>query len=149
MNGCECEQCSNACSIKPGWFMPGEAEKVADYLGKSLQELFDTHLGVDWWVSDLDVFLLTPATKNMESGQEYDSNPRGVCVFFDNGLCTIHSVKPYECKEYMHNDTSTKVSNRHKLVADAWHDYQDSIGALLGREPQSLELSLLNMFSLW
>ena len=31
-HNCECETCRNACSFKPGWFKPGQAEKVAEHL---------------------------------------------------------------------------------------------------------------------
>lgn len=47
-DSCKCESCQAACRQKPGWFLPGEAERVAEYLGISLEDLFRTKLAVDW-----------------------------------------------------------------------------------------------------
>lgn len=149
MKECRCRYCSEACNHKPGWFKPGEAEKVADHLGLSLEDLFKTKLGVDWWEgSGEDIFLLTPALSNMTPGEEYPGDPRGSCVFFEDGLCSIHSVKPFECGEYMHGDSHGEISSRHRSVADLWRDHQDQIETLLGREPQSSSFGGDGLFGL-
>ena len=144
---CTCDICKSACEHKPGWFMPGEVEKVAEYLDIPLQELFNTKLGVDWWVADEDIFVLAPATTNMDMGTEYPANPKGQCVFYENGLCSIHAVKPFECREFIHGDD--KVGERHEAVANAWQDSQSQIVELLGREPESEEYSLFDSMFLW
>lgn len=146
---CNCDICKGACEHKPGWFLPGEAEQVANHLGISLQELFSTKLGVDWWVAEGDIFVLAPATLEMEAGTEYPAEPRGQCVFYENGLCSIHPVKPYECRTYFHDENKDTVNKRHKAVAEAWQNKQEQIIQLLGREPESEEFSIFNMLSLW
>jgi len=50
VESCTCQDCIIACYHKPGWFAPNEIEKVADFMGISLQQLFDEYLGVDWYV---------------------------------------------------------------------------------------------------
>ena len=147
-NDCTCDVCKGACTFKPGWFMPDEIEKVAEYLGLSLQELFDTKIGVDWWVDDEDIFVLAPATINMSAGEEYPANPIGQCAFYENGLCSIHPVKPFECKKYHHTEQSA-VNERHKSVADAWEKHQKQIVDLLGREPIAEEPESFFSFLLW
>jgi Fe-S-cluster containining protein len=129
---CTCHVCRAACSEQPGWFLPGEAEKVADYLKLSLQELFDSRLGVDWRDLYEPIFVLAPALVDEEPGEEYPGNPKGRCVFFKDGRCEIHEVKPYECREYLHYD---EVRERHEETARAWLEHQSQIRELLGREP--------------
>jgi hypothetical protein len=44
---CTCPTCKNACKERVGFFLPGEAEKVAEFKGLELQQLFDDFLTVD------------------------------------------------------------------------------------------------------
>lgn len=139
---CVCDHCVRCCTIKPGWFKPGEVEKVAEYLKMTVQELFEKYLGVDWWVNlndSGDVFLLSPATVDMTPGQEFPRNPRGTCVFLKDDRCTIHPVKPYECRIAHH---SRKSMAYHKVIAEAWLGKQESIEEILGREPEAREFGV-------
>lgn len=53
MNDCRCNVCKQACEFKPGWFLPGEAEKAADYFDLDFWEFFNAFLGVDFqWARD-------------------------------------------------------------------------------------------------
>ena len=54
---CQCQDCQDACVYKPGWFKPGEIEKVAKYLDVPLEELFKEKLMVDWWEAYQKIFL--------------------------------------------------------------------------------------------
>lgn len=136
-NECTCGKCRRACTIKPGWFMPGEAEEVAKHLNLSLKELFDTYLGVDWWESADNIFVLAPAIVGEQTGAEYPGDPNGKCVFFnDEERCNIHLVKPFECRELTCTGSSIK---RHKNVANSWKNNQEQIEKLLGREPEAKE----------
>lgn len=143
---CSCPDCQAACQHKPGWFKPGEAEKVAAYLNLSLEELFKTKLGVDWWEADPMVFLLAPATTTMEPGHEYPGNPRGQCIFYKDGLCEIHAVKPFECARMMHDDGPTHDGQYHREAKDAWDspEAQALIRTLLGREPESESFTIFD-----
>lgn len=137
---CACAHCQSSCLHKPGWFLPGEAERVAAFLGLSLPELFASKLGVDWHEEEGDIpetFVLAPATTDMEAGTEYPGDPRGACVFYEGGRCTIHPVKPFECREALHGDADDVIVARHPVVAQAWAKQQGQIEMLLGREPQA------------
>ena len=140
---CSCEKCKSACRNKPGWFLPGEAEKVAAYLNISLLQLFQDKLAVDWWVGDDEIFLLSPSLANENAGTEFPGDPRGVCVFFVDGLCTIHPVKPFECREMIHDEGN---NGRHEEVANAWKSHQDQIIELLGRKPESVSFGMFDFF---
>lgn len=152
MSDCRCESCQNACGYKPGWFMPGEAEKLAEHFGIAFEEVFKTKLSVDWYEADenfvSDVFLLSPSVVGGPTGEEFDANPHGVCVFFVDGACSIHDVKPFECRSTMHTDSHEEVAKRHVSVAHAWEneEAQDQITILLGREAAAETYNGLSMF---
>ena len=146
-DSCECSDCRSACSHKPGWFKPGEAERVAQYLGVLLEDLFRDKLAVDWWVGSPSIFLLSPALIGEPSGTEFPGDPRGKCVFYQDGRCSIHAVKPFECHEVVACDDDQ--TNYHKVAAMAWDkpEHQAQIATLLGREP--VEEDSPNLFSLF
>ena len=73
-------------------------------------------------------------------GEMYPSNPRGECVHYENGLCAIQDVKPFECAEYMHGDDRDESASRHRGISEAWAEAQDMIenaDQLRGRMPDS------------
>lgn len=147
---CSCESCVSACRYKPGWFMPGEAEKAADLLNMELPDFFKQYLGVDWWTNrdseqvvegqQGEIFVLAPATLNMDSGDMYPGNPRGQCIFLKGGRCSIHSVKPFECRRYMHDEDDQSIRDRHIEIVKAWSSHQPQVTELLGREPESEDM---------
>lgn len=133
---CACTKCQN----KPGWFLPAEVERVAEHLDLPLEEVFQKYLMADYWEADHeiadDVFVLAPAIVGETPGEEYPADPQGTCVFYRNGRCSIHPVKPFECREYLHNQSTEVVHERHLAVARAWQAHQEQITMLLGREPE-------------
>lgn len=149
--GCKCTPCQDACKSKPGWFLPGEAEKLVDFFGLNFEEVFKKKLAVDWWEADdrfeNDVFVLSPNVVGGDPGEEFDSDPNGVCVFYVNGECSIHEVKPFECAEHIHTESREEIAERHMGVARAWENEQDQIEELLGRKPMSSQYnSIFGMF---
>jgi Fe-S-cluster containining protein len=134
---CKCIKCTNGCTFKPGWFLPKEIKLAAETLMMSEKEFFDRYLGVDWYEGIKEIYVLAPATTSMSPGKEYPADPRGQCVFFNNGLCDIHPVKPYECRESYHTDDDNMTMQRHSFVAEKWKDSQDFIIKLLDRIPES------------
>ena len=138
---CTCHRCSEACSHKPGWFLPGEAEKAAELMKMPLPDFFAKYLGVDWWNGaefGQETFVLAPALKQHEPGTEYPAMPTGQCIFFNKDRrCDIHAAKPHECQQYWHGDNP--AGERHKETAEAWTDHQAQIEALLSRKPTAAE----------
>ena len=124
---CMCAVCQEQCTHKPGWFKPGEAEKVAEFLRIDLQELFDQYLMPDSWELPRDsIRTLSPAIKGKKPGQRL-AYAAGECVFFKEGRCTIHPVKPYECLHATHSPDGT---DPHEEVALSWADHQEQIETL-------------------
>ena len=143
---CDCNKCKGACTVKPGWMLPGEAEKIAEHLGITLQELFDDFLLVDYYLSYQKghKYLLSPALKGKKPGDMTPSNPMGVCIFFDEETehCQIHEVAPYECQMYIHGQAKELTEARHQWIAQQWNhevEYKQLVD-LLGREPSVPEM---------
>ncbi len=113
---CSCEKCQSFCKNQPGWFMPGEAEKVAAYLGMPLPNL------LGWQIkkvrSPRGVEILQPAT----IGGPAEGLQRGVCTFFSDGRCRIHAVKPFECRNVSHADMDSHQIRQD--IYDAWKAVQ-------------------------
>lgn len=146
MNDCSCTVCQSACEHKPGWFLPAEVEPAAKFLGLSVEDFFKKYLLVDWFGADgrgvdHDIFVLSPAVVGSQPGGMFAADPRGVCVFFEDGRCTIHAVKPYECAQAHHDDTEEENGARHQVeLPRAWDvpAVQAEVTRLLGREPNSV-----------
>jgi len=137
-HSCQCKTCKAQCKYKPGWFLPNEIESVAAYLKMSLEELFENWLCVDWYevFADDEMFVLSPGVLYENTGTEFPSDPHGTCVFLDDdNLCTIYPVRPFECRESIHDEDYDLVMKRHREVAEAWKPHIDQIRKLLGREP--------------
>jgi hypothetical protein len=139
MNDCTCSDCQGACTSKPGWFMPGEVERLADHLGTTVEDVFANRLAVDWFEGEggdmPTVFVLAPALNAGPVGAEYPGKPTGRCSQFVDGLCAIHAAKPHECAAYIHDEPYAGVIARHRAVAEAWNtpEHQAQIEHLLGR----------------
>jgi Fe-S-cluster containining protein len=134
---CECPTCQGYCENKPGWFLPGEVEKAADFLGLPLQEFFDRFLSVDWWQGDPAIFLLSPAVVGAMPGEMFPADPHGQCVFYRDGKCDIHPVKPHECRAAWHGGNT----GLHEATARGWDtpEAQAQVVELLGRQPVARE----------
>ena len=139
---CDCKGCKNACSHKPGWFKPGEAEKVAESMGMSMKDFFDKYLAVDFfenWGEEKDTYVLSPAVLGNDTGEMFPYKPTGICVFLKEGKCSIHANSPFECAQYIHSDSKEEVETRHVSVKDAWTNNQKQIEELLGHAPYTPE----------
>jgi Fe-S-cluster containining protein len=149
---CQCQTCQNACKYKPGWFRPGEVEKVADFLQISLNRLFKEKLAVDFLYRSDDgnspVFVLSPATTSGDPGKEFPFDPRGQCVFYKDGKCEIHPVKPHDCRAYDHTQTGDQSLPTHYETGDSWSDHQDQIKSLLGRDPELPSVGLFDFLNI-
>ena len=137
---CDCDACKSACMNKPGWFLPGEIEKVADYLKISVQELFNEYLAVDHYCkfekdTHEEYFIISPATIDFEPGQMFPFYPGGTCVFFKDQKCIIHPVAPFECRQYHHSMKVKDVYEIHCNIALQWTSKKDQIKKLLGQDP--------------
>ncbi len=76
--------CSNCCKVSDGFVFltEKEAQKIADYLQKPVEEFYL------WFTKKLDDRLC------LVDGD--DEN----CVFIENSRCLIYPVRPQQCRDY-------------------------------------------------
>ena len=87
---CRCNACSHGCRFGSGSLADDDAEKIAKFLDITEEELKKGFLE--------EVELFNKKISRPKLIRE-DNKPYGRCVFYDdeNG-CTVHEVKPLECK---------------------------------------------------
>ncbi|PIR21586.1 MAG: hypothetical protein COV45_02260 [Deltaproteobacteria bacterium CG11_big_fil_rev_8_21_14_0_20_47_16] len=98
--GCECEECQALCRREPGWFMPEEVPYAAAHQGMT-EEAFREQFLQCHHTDEIDMW--SPKQR-----------PDGSCIFFKGGKCTIHSVKPFECRKVF----GCESGRRHRRVRD-------------------------------
>ena len=87
---CQCNACNHGCKYGSGSLAEGDSKKIAEFLKISEEDLKKDFL------EETELFnkkILKP--RLLRQGRK----PHGKCVFYDDGKgCTIHEVKPLECK---------------------------------------------------
>lgn len=102
---CTCRHCVIACVTAPGRLLPDDVDPIANYLGLPAWRL---------------------VTEYLEDGGGTTWRPRLTpdgCVFLKNQRCTIHAVKPYECREAIHDATPDAVAQLEAEIHAAWDRY--------------------------
>lgn len=90
---CKCTKCEHGCKYGSGAFAKGEEEQAAKAFGKPVEQFRKQYLEK---IEKFNTTLWRPKIKR-ENGKPY-----GQCIFFDAQKgCTIHAVKPLECKTAM------------------------------------------------
>lgn len=130
------------CRSNPGWFAPGEVEKLIDWWnareeaqGRSAltpREFIRQHLIIDWFDLEgerIDVFApvklardglpLEPAASR---ATDLYGRLKGQCTFFDPKVgCTIYPARPHECRGYIcTNDPDDNPT--HRDIALLWKE---------------------------
>ncbi len=120
---CGCDDCQEACLSSPGWFLPEQVERVADYLNLTLEALFRKYLAVS-------VAELADGSRRhgvMPHKLRDHKRPGGLwtlpelaepgrCVFFDRGKCGIYPVRPFECSRMIHSHRKELKTLRRQVV---------------------------------
>ena len=87
---CRCNTCNHGCTMGSGSLVGDDLKSIARFLGISEEELKKGFL------EEVELFnkkLMRPKLIREKS------KPYGRCIFFDDEKgCTIHEVKPLECK---------------------------------------------------
>ncbi|MDA1197405.1 MAG: YkgJ family cysteine cluster protein [Nanoarchaeota archaeon] len=86
---CTCEGCSHGCSMGSGFLADNDLKPMAAYLKVSLEELKKKHL------EEVELFHIKKFRPKLE---RLKGKPYGPCSFFKGGRCSVHSVKPLQCK---------------------------------------------------
>lgn len=87
---CRCTKCEHGCKYGSGAFAKGEEEQAAKALGMTAERFRKEYL------EEIEKFNTRLWRPRIEREKD---RPYGRCVFFDvKKGCTIHAVKPLECK---------------------------------------------------
>ena len=75
---CKCTECKDACSSKPGWFLPDQVEALLDHFDvKHVDDLLGQQLAIDWYLPS--TLVLSPQVKSNKGSIQFPGNPRGGC----------------------------------------------------------------------
>lgn len=87
---CKCNACNHGCKMGSGSLAGNDSKNIAAFLGIPEQKLKEKYL------EEAELFnkkILKPKLLRK------DNKPYGQCIFYDEEKgCTIHPVKPLECK---------------------------------------------------
>jgi len=103
---CACPECTGWCRRMPGCLAPGDAERIADWLGTTIEaveaELEASPGALVVYEGRIGrIGTIVPARKS-----------DGTCGYLDNaGRCTIHPVAPFGCA-YFDAHQSQREGNR-------------------------------------
>ena len=84
----DCRRCGTCCTMHQAWVRPHEIERIAEFLGMSVEDWEESYLDSRWDFNDYRLI------KHVE----------GACAFmaFEDGLaaCVVQSVKPDCCEAW-------------------------------------------------
>ncbi len=110
MTSCSCDKCVSACKNDPGRLIPEDLPKLAGFLNYTVEELIISSLVKIPLSKKGGIYAFAPAklkgkrllAKPGTVVPDFYTKEHGTCIFLDdNGFCTIHEVKPFECGAYM------------------------------------------------
>ncbi len=87
--GKQCTRKNNCCKYGSGFLIGDDIKRIAKFLGITEEELKNNYL------EEAELFntrLFRPKIRRVKN------RPYGPCVFFDGTGCTIHKVKPLQCR---------------------------------------------------
>lgn len=95
----------------PGRLVPDDIKHMADFLGICESELITAFLvKIKFVINGRHGLYYAPAKRKGKNfvaepgtvAPDYYVEERGSCIFLDDsGRCSVHSVKPFECRAYM------------------------------------------------
>jgi hypothetical protein len=98
---CACSACLRNCYGLPGYLIPADLWRIADYLGEDDIVRFA-----------LDNLLASPGALVVAHGEIFAiptivpaRRPDGACRFLKNDLCSIHAVNPFGCAYFSAEQT--------------------------------------------
>jgi Fe-S-cluster containining protein len=111
MESCNCNECISACRNDPGRFVPEDLPRLSTLLKITIDALEKECLvRVPVTVNGHTIYAFAPAKKKSHrfiaepgtTAPTYYATEKGRCIFLDdNGQCSVHEAKPFECSAYM------------------------------------------------
>jgi Fe-S-cluster containining protein len=112
---CACAECVACCKRQPGHLVPGDAERIAEYLGEPVEPYLWDSQGALVLCPDGIVRRARTMTPRMVKGR---------CIFLDeNDRCKIHKVAPFGCAYVDTHMSKQKGQERSQWAVRAyWQD---------------------------
>lgn len=111
---CKCKICTEAC-VRPAHLETGQDWWISKFLKISIEELTKKYL------DETPVAVIGIKGKKLVIRALRPKIVNGWCVFFKNGLCTIHKVKPFGCKYANHNTTDEETEEIIQYMTQKWY----------------------------
>lgn len=132
---CACAKCTAACETMPGALGPGDLEQIADYCGCNVDDpdfirMWRASEGAIAHNRETNTFFQIPT---IVPAQDHKT---GHCVWLEQGVCTIHPVAPFCCRNFRMcagdpaEDTFKSVSMHAAIMADQeYQEFHDNLSA--------------------
>ena len=142
---CSCDRCQNLCRTKPGWFSPEQIAPLARKLGSSVEALFKKYLTIDVALlgtaeKRTAIFVLAPGMVDKPSGAVSDPRTKGACVWFKDGKCAVHELKPRECAAIDHTTTPAAGDTMRAAILQQWRPHKRFLQDLYGKKLKAPEV---------
>ena len=90
---CDCATCRECCHSQPGSLAPGDLERIAKFLHRSMRVTL-----MKFWASPGALLMNRLTRETYRVGTITPRRAKGKCVFLDDHeRCTIHAVAPAGC----------------------------------------------------
>lgn len=119
---CTCETCKIPCTTRPGWFTFRSAERAAKSFKISFHQFVKKYLSlVACEMPEENRIIRGLAPKIIDNPKHYTGVlDKGTCIFFENGVCKVHSEKPLECWFFDHTIPNEILIAHKKKIIDSW-----------------------------
>ena len=103
---CACQQCQQCCRVQPGYLIPGDMERIAAHLGKTVDDIKPL-----FWASPGGVVMNNQTQRQFRIGTitpRYDRRKKACIFLSEDGQCQIHTVSPFGCAFFDTHQTRTE-----------------------------------------
>lgn len=119
--------------------MPEQIAPVAQKLGLTVAELFKKYLTIDAVLHGeqgrtTGIYVFAPAIVGEGSGSVSNPTARGTCVWFIDGKCAIHDLKPRECAMVDHSTAGQDIDMLRASMVKEWKTHRKIVQQLYGRK---------------
>lgn len=95
---CACSDCASCCKVQPGFLIPSDVQKIADYMQLPVEQCAQTYLRKSPGALVADV---ATGRKFYIGSIVPAPDDSGRCVFLDTqDRCLIHPVSPFGCSMF-------------------------------------------------
>jgi hypothetical protein len=134
-SGARCCGRGQCCENAPGWFAPGEMEAAAAWMGMTPDAFFEKYIVLQSVKLPDEpgrptVEVLVPTKVDSEGKPLLGAGCRpprayqymnGPCVFYKERRCSIHPVRPMECRGYFCEQPESE-NITHEQIGKLWYD---------------------------